>query len=79
MAGGSGRYGDSPLHELTLDGRNQTLNLNLTSLMLSNQAAVKALLASGTRAASSTWDRCWATRRHRNTLSPTPTLRRSPR
>lgn len=49
VAGGSGRrYGDGPLHELTLDGWNQTLNLNLTSLMLSNQAAVRAFLASGT-------------------------------
>jgi NAD(P)-dependent dehydrogenase (short-subunit alcohol dehydrogenase family) len=36
--------GDGPLHELTLDGWNQTFNLNLTSLMLSNQAAVKAFL-----------------------------------
>ena len=42
VAGGSGRrFGDGPLHELTLDGWNQTFNLNLTSLMLSNQAAVR--------------------------------------
>jgi NAD(P)-dependent dehydrogenase (short-subunit alcohol dehydrogenase family) len=41
VAGGSGRkMGDGPLHELTLDGWNKTLELNLTSLMLSNQAAV---------------------------------------
>lgn len=41
VAGGSGRkYGDGPLHELTLDGWNKTFELNLTSLMLSNQAAV---------------------------------------
>jgi len=42
VAGGSGRsMGDGPLHELTLDGWNRTLELNLTSLMLSNQAAVR--------------------------------------
>jgi len=42
IAGGSGRkFGDGPLHELTLEGWNKTLELNLTSLMLSNQAAVK--------------------------------------
>jgi NAD(P)-dependent dehydrogenase (short-subunit alcohol dehydrogenase family) len=45
VAGGSGRkFGDGPLHELTLDGWNATLDLNLTSLMLSNQAAVKKFL-----------------------------------
>ena len=45
VAGGSGRkWGDGPLHELTLEGWNKTLELNLTSLMLSNQAAVKKLL-----------------------------------
>jgi NAD(P)-dependent dehydrogenase (short-subunit alcohol dehydrogenase family) len=42
VAGGSGRkMGDGPLHELTLEGWNKTMELNLTSLMLSNQAAVK--------------------------------------
>ncbi|MBX3257554.1 MAG: SDR family oxidoreductase [Chitinophagaceae bacterium] len=42
VAGGSGRkMGDGPLHELTLNGWNKTFELNLTSLMLSNQAAVK--------------------------------------
>ncbi|HMO62476.1 MAG TPA: SDR family oxidoreductase [Ferruginibacter sp.] len=46
VAGGSGRkMGDGPLHELTLDGWNKTIELNLTSLMLSNQAAVKKFLA----------------------------------
>lgn len=46
VAGGSGRkMGDGPLHELTLDGWNKTLELNLTSLMLSNQAAVKKFIA----------------------------------
>jgi NAD(P)-dependent dehydrogenase (short-subunit alcohol dehydrogenase family) len=45
VAGGSGRkFGDGPLHELTMEGWNKTLELNLTSLMLSNQAAVKAFL-----------------------------------
>jgi NAD(P)-dependent dehydrogenase (short-subunit alcohol dehydrogenase family) len=45
VAGGSGRkHGDGPLHELTLAGWQQTLSLNLTSLMLSNQAAVKQFL-----------------------------------
>lgn len=49
VAGGSGRrFGDGPLHELTLDGWNYTFALNLTSLMLSNQAAVQAFLAQGT-------------------------------
>ncbi len=45
VAGGSGRkMGDGPLHELTLEGWNSTMELNLTSLMLSNQAAVKKFL-----------------------------------
>jgi NAD(P)-dependent dehydrogenase (short-subunit alcohol dehydrogenase family) len=45
VAGGSGRkMGDGPLHELTLDGWNKTMEMNLTSLMLSNQAAVKKFL-----------------------------------
>jgi NAD(P)-dependent dehydrogenase (short-subunit alcohol dehydrogenase family) len=42
VAGGSGRkFGDSPLHEMTAEGWNQTLELNLTSLMFSNRAALK--------------------------------------
>ena len=45
VAGGSGRkMGDGPLHELTLEGWNKTFELNLTSLMLSNQAAIKKFL-----------------------------------
>lgn len=49
VAGGSGRkFGDGPLHELTLEGWNKTLELNLTSLMLSNQAAINAFLKIGT-------------------------------
>lgn len=42
VAGGSGRrFGDGPLHELSLEGWTQTFELNLTSLMLSNQAAIR--------------------------------------
>ncbi len=49
VAGGSGRSrGDGPLHELTDDGWQATLDLNLTSLMLSNRAAVRQFLAQGT-------------------------------
>jgi NAD(P)-dependent dehydrogenase (short-subunit alcohol dehydrogenase family) len=48
VAGGSGRkFGDGPLHELTLEGWNKTIELNLTSLMLSNQAAVRKFLELG--------------------------------
>ncbi len=46
VAGGSGRRaGDGPLHELTDEGWRATFDLNLTSLMLSNRAAVRQLLA----------------------------------
>ena len=49
VAGGSGRsLGDGPLHEVTDDGWQATLDLNLTSLMLSNRAAVRQFLAQGT-------------------------------
>lgn len=45
VAGGSGRpFGDGPLHELTLAGWNKTMEMNLTSLMLSNRAAIRTLL-----------------------------------
>lgn len=45
VAGGSGRkFGDAPLHELTLEGWNKTFELNLTSLLLSNRAAVQTFL-----------------------------------
>jgi len=48
VAGGSGRsLGDGPLHELTDEGWRQTLGLNLSSLMLSNRAAVRQFLAQG--------------------------------
>ena len=45
IAGGSGRkFGDGPLHELSLNGWNKTLDMNLTSLMLSNQAAINQFI-----------------------------------
>lgn len=45
VAGGSGRkYGDGPLHEISLQGWEKTLNINLTALMLSNRAAVNYFL-----------------------------------
>jgi NAD(P)-dependent dehydrogenase (short-subunit alcohol dehydrogenase family) len=48
VAGGSGRRkGDGPLHELTDEGWDYTLNLNLTSIFYSNRAAVKQFLAQG--------------------------------
>lgn len=48
VAGGSGRRkGDGPLHELTDEGWDFTLNLNLTSIFYSNRAAVKQFLAQG--------------------------------
>lgn len=46
VAGGSGRrFGDGPLHEITPEGWEYTMKLNLTSLMFSNQAAVNALMS----------------------------------
>ncbi|MDB5320420.1 MAG: 3-oxoacyl-(acyl-carrier-protein) reductase [Phycisphaerales bacterium] len=45
VAGGSGRrMGDAPLHQATDAGWNDTLRLNLTSMFLSNRAAVRAFL-----------------------------------
>jgi NAD(P)-dependent dehydrogenase (short-subunit alcohol dehydrogenase family) len=45
VAGGSGRkFGDGPLHELTFEGWEKTIKLNLTSLMFSNRSAVKYFL-----------------------------------
>ncbi|MEM9443733.1 MAG: SDR family oxidoreductase [Verrucomicrobiota bacterium] len=42
VAGGSGRrFGDGPLHEITEEGIEKTLDLNLKSLILSNRAAVR--------------------------------------
>lgn len=46
VAGGSGRkFGDGPLDKLTLEGWNKTMELNLTSLMLSNKAMINYFLA----------------------------------
>ncbi|HSP42046.1 MAG TPA: SDR family oxidoreductase [Luteolibacter sp.] len=48
VAGGSGRsFGDGPLHEVTEDGIDRTLDLNLKSVILSNRAAVRSFLARG--------------------------------
>jgi NAD(P)-dependent dehydrogenase (short-subunit alcohol dehydrogenase family) len=49
VAGGSGRrFGDGPLDEISDEGWDATLNLNLTSLFHSNRAAVRQFLAQGT-------------------------------
>jgi NAD(P)-dependent dehydrogenase (short-subunit alcohol dehydrogenase family) len=49
VAGGSGRrHGDGPLHELTDEGWDYTLRLNLTSVMYSNRAAARQFLRQGT-------------------------------
>jgi NAD(P)-dependent dehydrogenase (short-subunit alcohol dehydrogenase family) len=49
VAGGSGRSkGDGPLHELTDEGWQATLELNLNSLFYSNRAAVRQFLKQGT-------------------------------
>lgn len=49
VAGGSGRkFGDGPVHDMTVEAWNKTLSLNLTSLMLSNQAAINAFMAQRT-------------------------------
>jgi NAD(P)-dependent dehydrogenase (short-subunit alcohol dehydrogenase family) len=43
VAGGSGRkFGDGPLDEMTLEGWDKTIEMNLTALMLSNRAAIRA-------------------------------------
>jgi NAD(P)-dependent dehydrogenase (short-subunit alcohol dehydrogenase family) len=45
VAGGSGRrMGDGPLHEITDDGWDYTIRLNLTSMFYSNRAAVGQFL-----------------------------------
>lgn len=49
VAGGSGRrWGDGPLDKITLEGWNKTMELNLTSMMLSNQAMVNHFLEHNT-------------------------------
>ncbi len=48
VAGGSGRgWGDGPLHQLTDEAWRATIELNLSSVVYSNRAAVKQLLAQG--------------------------------
>jgi NAD(P)-dependent dehydrogenase (short-subunit alcohol dehydrogenase family) len=48
VAGGSGRkHGDGPLHELTDEGIDYTLDLNLRSVLISNRAAVREFLRRG--------------------------------
>ena len=45
VAGGSGRkWGDGPIHEMTLEAWERTITLNLTSVMLSNRAAIRYFL-----------------------------------
>jgi NAD(P)-dependent dehydrogenase (short-subunit alcohol dehydrogenase family) len=49
VAGGSGRrWGDGPLHEISDEGWRLTLELNLTSVLFSNRAAVRQFLAQKT-------------------------------
>jgi len=49
VAGGSGRrWGDGPLHEISDEGWQATLNLNITSLFYSNRAAVRQFLTQKT-------------------------------
>lgn len=48
VAGGSGRrFGDGPLHELTDEGWRMTMDINLTTLMYSNRAAVRHFMQEG--------------------------------
>jgi NAD(P)-dependent dehydrogenase (short-subunit alcohol dehydrogenase family) len=48
VAGGSGRkQGDGPLHAISDEGWNYTVNENLTSLFYSNRAAVQQFLKQG--------------------------------
>ena len=48
VAGGSGRrFGDGPLHEVSDDGWRATIDLNLTSVVWSNRAAVRRFLNDG--------------------------------
>jgi NAD(P)-dependent dehydrogenase (short-subunit alcohol dehydrogenase family) len=45
VAGGSGRYkGDGPLHEITDDGIDYTIDLNMKSVLYSNRAAARQFL-----------------------------------
>ena len=48
VAGGSGRrYGDGPLEQITDEGIEYVIDLNLKSLLYSNRAAVRAFLKAG--------------------------------
>ena len=48
VAGGSGRgHGDGPLHELSDEGVDFTLDMNLKSVLYSNRAAARQFLAAG--------------------------------
>jgi NAD(P)-dependent dehydrogenase (short-subunit alcohol dehydrogenase family) len=48
VAGGSGRrMGDGPLHQITDEGWRHTLDLNLSSLLFTNRAAVQYFLDAG--------------------------------
>lgn len=48
VAGGSGRrHGDGPLHALTTEGWDRTIEWNLRSVFLSNRAAARALREAG--------------------------------
>jgi len=48
VAGGSGRAkGDGPLHEMSDDGWSYTTDVNLSSVVFSNRAAVRQFLAQG--------------------------------
>ena len=48
VAGGSGRrFGDGPLHDLSDDGWRATLEMNLSTVMLSNRAAVRHFMKEG--------------------------------
>ena len=49
VAGGSGRrFGDGPLDQVTDEGWEQTLRLNLTTVAWSNRAAIRQFLSQGT-------------------------------
>lgn len=49
VAGGSGRrFGDGPLHEISDEGWEKTLRLNLDSVFYSNRAALRIFLDQGT-------------------------------
>lgn len=76
VAGGSGRkMGDGPLHLMSLEGWQKTLELNLTSVMLSNQAAVRQFLESGRGGSILNMGSVLDFLHHHNILAPMLTLR----